>query len=235
MLSDAAMVLSAIAAQGRSAPPDPDSVNMSEEVTTLSRTRRRRQTVRATRLIDDLPPSRTWWPERVTPPQALPGEPYQPALFPVQAPTRARRRPSRDPVRLPPGTMHVSRVADVPDATLPDVRRWALTLGVAMVEVLLGHRHLGQLVRHVSEEVQGTIRLAARSATPAERDRIVVESARIQLVSRRVVEACLRTRQGSRWVLVAFRLVAEDGKWLCTELDLLTPQGLNRSSRPAQV
>ena len=194
------------------------------------------------RLPDDLPEARVWRPDLLAAPEDPgPGAWIQPALFATPRRSVSRHRPFADLLdgaRFDPsgggsrrgrGSVQVTVFGPAPPRDLPDVRRWSLNLGIAIVEVLLGHRALAQLLRWLNDETLGRLGLAAsvardRRGAPVRRERLTVASTRVQILGPDVVEVCLHaTRRADRFV-VAFRLVAERDRWLCTELDLLTPQ-----------
>lgn len=193
------------------------------------------------RLPDDLPEARVWRPDLSTSIEDRgPGTWIQPALFPTPRRSVSRHRPFADLLdgarfaasgtgsRRGRGPVQVTIFGAAPRRDLPDVRRWSVNLGVAIVEVLLGHRALAQLLRWLNDETLGQLGLAAsaardRRAGPVRRERLAVASARVQILGPDTVEVCLHaTRQTDRYV-VAFRLVADGDRWVCTELDLLTP------------
>lgn len=203
---------------------------------------------------DDLPPARVWRPELVrAADHPRPGLPVQPALFALprrtSEPTGSTGHPFVDLLdagslaveppggptsglragRHRPAAVQVSLVGAAPSPRLPDVRRWSVNLGVALVEVVLGYRALAQLLRWLDDDalrVLGVATSATRDQQPPVglRERIAVTSARVQILGPQTVEVCLHaTRAGDR-VVVAFRLVAASDRWLCSELDLLTPR-----------
>jgi len=191
---------------------------------------------------DDLPEARVWRPDLLAAADdRRPGQPVQPALFPLPTRSTSGRGAFTDLVdlgtlessarrgRRARGTVVVTVVGPAPGPHLPDVRRWSVSLGVALIEVLLGYRPLAQLLRWLNDDALRVLGVAAsgirdRSAGPGLRERITVVSARVQILGPGRVEVCLHaTRSGDRLV-VAFRLVDERDRWLCIELDLLGPR-----------
>lgn len=201
-----------------------------------------------TRPPDDLPEARVWRPELVPVTIDLrPGLPVQPALFPMPRRTTGARtggdRPFVDLLdaasldagpadasgparRRGPGTVQVSLVGAAPSRRLPDVRRWSVNLGVALVEVVLGHRALAQLIRWLDDDALRVLGLTASTTrehrSAGLRTRIALASARVQILDPETVEVCLHATQAGDRVVVAFRLQAVTDRWLCTQLDLLT-------------
>lgn len=194
------------------------------------------------RLPDDLPEARVWRPDLLTAPEDPgPGAWIQPALFPTPRRAVSRHRPFADLLdgaRFDPSTpgsrqgrgpVRVTIFGPAPRRDLPDVRRWSVNLGIAIVEVLLGHRALAQLLRWLNDETLGRLGLAASAARdrrsgPVRRERLTVASVRVQILGPDTVEVCLHATRTTERYVVAFRLVAEGDRWLCTELDLLTPR-----------
>ena len=108
---------------------------------------------------------------------------------------------------------------------LPDAARWSGWLALALGEALLGRRPATQLSGWVSEEVLGGLNRRQR-LRPAEdlAPRTVLLSGRVQHPSAAATEASAVLRSGTRLLVLAFRLEARDGRWLCTALEAgLTP------------
>ena len=152
------------------------------------------------------PEPRTW----VVPPAA-----------PVAHPEVAR--PVERPVRRPePGcVLRVGRAwgARVPD-DLPDPARWSGWLAVALGEALLGRRPASRLTGWVSPEVLAGLARRQRLRPAGEpTPRTVLLSGRVQHPGPRATEASAVLRAGARLLVLAFRLEAGDGRWVCTALD----------------
>lgn len=158
---------------------------------------------------DDLPEARVWRPDLLAAADdRRPGQPVQPALFPLPARSTSGRGAFTDLVdlgtlessarrgRRARGTVVVTVVGPAPGPHLPDVRRWSVSLGVALIEVLLGYRPLAQLLRWLNDDALRVLGVAAsgirdRSAGPGLRERITVVSARVQILGPgRVRSAC---------------------------------------------
>lgn len=113
-----------------------------------------------------------------------------------------------------------------PAANLPDPTRWSLSLAAALLEVLHGHRPVGQLSRWVSEPVLGSMsmqvrRRRRRDGEPAgARHRPVLHSLRIQFPTPRAAEVSAHLLTEARSVAMAFRIEACGARWLCTALEL---------------
>ena len=91
---------------------------------------------------------------------------------------------------------------------------------MALAEALLGRRPATQLVGWVSREVLAGLNRRQRlrpAGDPA--PRTVLLSGRVQHPGPGSVEACAVLRSGPRLLVLAFRLEAREGQWLCTALD----------------
>jgi len=198
--------------------------------------------VRPARLPDDLPEARLWRPELQISQadEPWPGEPYQPALFPIN-----RMRPAPlligtigawlarpmpvvgEAERI--GVVRVTKVTEAASAALPDIRGHAVQLGLAMAEAVLGRRPMTQLIRWAGDDVLRILAMYARVVPPPQsREKINIASVRLQVLSAQVVEAYVHTVSGSARLIMAFRLVGQQDRWLCTELDLLHPRVRHR-------
>jgi hypothetical protein len=140
-------------------------------------------------------------------PSGVPAVPETPSLRPVD-----EDEPDFGPQRTP-------------SAALPDPRSWATLLSQAVVEVLAGHRPVGQLVRWTTSPVYqqlAGLSVDARGARPARRQaRAVVRSVHVCEPVDGIAEACAHVAERSRsWALV-LRLEGVDHKWRCTVLDLV--------------
>lgn len=119
-------------------------------------------------------------------------------------------------------------------AELPDAARWSGWLAIALGEALLGRRPATQLSGWVSAEVLAGLNRRQR-LRPAEEvvPRTVLLSGRVQHPAARSAEATAVLRAGARLLVLAFRLEARDGQWVCTALEAgLTPVGRARSRNP---
>lgn len=126
--------------------------------------------------------------------------------------------------------------AQVPE-NLPDTARWSGWLALALAEALLGRRPATQLAGWVSAEVLAGLNRRQR-LRPAEEaaPRTVLLSGRVQHPGQRSAEVSAVLRAGPRLLVLAFRLEARGGQWLCTALDAgLTPgpHGRGRSTKLA--
>ncbi len=153
------------------------------------------------------------------------------------APTRSAQTTVDDPSPRPsPGRVQrVGRAwgARVPEA-LPDAARWSGWLALALAEAVLGRRPASQLSGWVSAEVLAGLNRRQR-LRPAEEPapRTVLISGRVQHPGPRSAEACAVLRSGGRLLVLAFRLEARDGQWLCTALEAgLTSGARRRPARP---
>jgi hypothetical protein len=107
-------------------------------------------------------------------------------------------------------------------ARLPDPRRWAARLATAIAETLNGLRPLQQLLRWTDDRVYDELAgmLARRPhAVPAPTP--LLRSIQVCLPTDGVAEACAVIQFGARCRAVALRLEGLDGKWLCTEFELI--------------
>lgn len=119
----------------------------------------------------------------------------------------------------------------------PDAARWSGWLAVALGEALLGRRPATQLAGWVSREVLAGLSRRQR-LRPAEdtAPRTVLLSGRVQHPGPRSAEACAVLRSGPRLLVLAFRLEAREGQWLCTALDAgLVPPRRARRRDPVGV
>jgi len=153
------------------------------------------------------------------------------------APREAGETPVADPVPRPrPGRVEpVGRAwgARVPES-LPDAVRWSGWLGLALGEAVLGRRPASQLAGWVSAEVLASLSRRQRlRPTGDAAPRTVLLSGRVQHPGPRSAEACAVLRSGGRLLVLAFRLEARDGQWLCVALEAgLTSGARRRPARP---
>jgi len=105
-------------------------------------------------LIESRPPSLTW-----SRPSPVP--PNQPSLDLIDhEPDHAASAATNDQgVRV---SLVKARWAARPRTGLPDVTEWSSTLGLAMMQALLGQRPVSQLNRWVVEDVLGAISIFQR-------------------------------------------------------------------------
>jgi hypothetical protein len=123
--------------------------------------------------------------------------------------------------------------AQVPDA-LPDAARWSGWFALALAEAVLGRRPATQLAGWVSADVLANLnrRQRLRPAGDAA-PRTVLLSGRVQHPGPRSAEACAVLRSGPRLLVLAYRLEAREGQWLCTALEAgLTSGARRRPARP---
>jgi len=139
--------------------------------------------------------------------------------------------PARPRLQLvPSGMRHQPRVETRPGAhpqpLLPDPRTWAGTLAQAVVEVLAGDRPVGQLLRWTTARIYADV---SRQAATTARECTAVRAGRARAVVRKVcvsqpvdgvAEASAVVSDGGRARAMALRLQSEDGRWLCTALEL---------------
>ena len=163
-------------------------------------------------------------------PRTWPGAPAAPSAPPA-------------PVEVPvarPATGRVVRSgrtfgARVPE-DLPDATRWSGWLALAIGEALLGRRPATQLSGWVSAEVlAGLNRRQRLRPTEVSAPRTVLLSGRVQHPGPRSVEACAVLRSGGRLLVLAYRLEARDGQWLCTALDAGLTSGPRRRAQPDEA
>lgn len=126
----------------------------------------------------------------------------------------------------PGRVQHVGRAWGAwPLEELPDAARWSGWLALALAEAVLGRRPAPQLAGWVSREVLAGLNRGQR-LRPAERSapRTVLLSGRVQHPAPCAAEASAVLSVGGRLLVLAFRLEARDGRWLCTALEArLTP------------
>lgn len=139
----------------------------------------------------------------------------------------AAREEADDAVALPvprPRPGRVERVGRAwgarPPEELPDAARWSGWFALALGEALLGRRPATQLAGWVSAEVLASLNRRQR-LRPAEASapRTVLLSGRVQHPGPCSVEASAVLRAGARLLVLAFRLEARDGQWVCTALE----------------
>lgn len=139
------------------------------------------------------------------------------------------------PRRVPGRVERVGRAwgARVPEG-LPDAARWSGWFALALAEAVLGRRPATQLAGWVSAEVLASLNRRQR-LRPAEDSapRTVLLSGRVQHPGPRSAEACAVLRAGGRRLVLAYRLEARDGQWVCTALEAgLTSGARRRPARP---
>ncbi len=110
-----------------------------------------------------------------------------------------------------------------PRAFLPPPRPWAARLVQAIVEVAMGARPAGQLVRWTTSEVYDAIRhrvsLVASTPPAGRAPRAAhVRSVHLSEPADGVAEVCALVQHGSRCRVIALRLEGFDGRWQCTAL-----------------
>lgn len=112
---------------------------------------------------------------------------------------------------------------------LPDAVRWSGWLALALTEAILGRRPATQLAGWVADDVRAGLHRRQRLRVAEDATtRTVLLSARVQHPGPGSVEACAVLRSGPRLVVLAFRLEARDGQWLCTALDAGLTSGPRR-------
>ncbi|WP_375426725.1 Rv3235 family protein [uncultured Friedmanniella sp.] len=155
-------------------------------------------------LADSRPPAERW---QATP--LVPAGPTQPTLD--------LRPPSAPVVLLPADDLAEHTVPGLPDA-----QAWSVALATRLLEVLTGHRAVGQLSRWLSEDVlTGLAEQLPRVRVPgAARQPVRLQSVRLQYPRTGAVEVSVHARPGRASLACAFRLEAQPSRWLCTALDL---------------
>jgi len=112
--------------------------------------------------------------------------------------------------------------------------RWCATFARGAVEVLAGERPAAQMVAWTSRPVHALLERRAALAvagrgTPAGRvpsqrraapERLRLGRLHVRRPADTVLEANVVLHDGARARAMAFRLVAEGGKWICTALEL---------------
>jgi len=105
---------------------------------------------------------------------------------------------------------------------LPDPRRWAALLAQAVVEILGGHRPVGQIVRWVDPEIYERVRSSAPAHTRGPSGTPVrVRRVRVSTALDGTVEAAAVVDDGTRCRALAMRFEALARRWQCTALDLV--------------
>lgn len=107
---------------------------------------------------------------------------------------------------------------------LPDPNLWAARLVQAIVEVTVGARPVGQLIRwtstNVYESVQRRITHTDSMLGSARRVAAIVRSVHVSEPGDGVAEVCAVVQQGTRCRAMALRLEGVDGRWQCTALQV---------------
>ena len=107
---------------------------------------------------------------------------------------------------------------------LPDPKLWAARLVQAIVEVTVGARPVGQLIRwtstNVYESVQRRITHTGSMLGTARRVAAIVRSVHVSEPGDGVAEVCAVVQQGTRCRAIALRLEGVDGRWQCTALQV---------------
>ncbi len=174
--------------------------------------------VRIRRLIDGRPPAVAWLPA-VPQTTVLPSA-DQPPLELGDPDLVETVQPADPGVR---GTVAGARWAARPRPDLPDAAAWSTSLVVAVIQVQLAQRPIGQLNRWLAEDVLGAVALQQRRRR-AGSDRSVVRiglrSLRVQHPDPEVAEVAAVVVVGSRPTPVALRLEALGLRWLCTAIEL---------------
>ncbi len=119
------------------------------------------------------------------------------------------------------------RVVDDNGRALDDVHLWAARFAQAVVEVIGGDRPLTQLVRWTTKRVYSDlgrrVRILARTSPSAQRLRTLrpqVRSVHVFQPTLDTAEISVHVRHGHRSRALAARLELDDGRWLCTVLQL---------------
>ena len=166
-------------------------------------------------LIESRPPSQTW--SRPSPMQS-----NQPSLNLIdhEPDNAGPAAPNGQGVRV---SLVKARWAARPRAGLPDVTEWSSTLGLAMIQALLGQRPASQLNRWVVEDVLAAISIFQRRSLRTNgqiAESIALRSIHIQLPEPEIAEVAAHVIVGKRSIAMAFRLEALSDRWLCTALEL---------------
>ncbi|GAA1920431.1 Rv3235 family protein [Nocardioides marmoribigeumensis] len=171
-------------------------------------------------------------------PQALPApvvtrlvpEPQDPARPVVQG-TLALHLVPDEPGPLNPGPVTAPPACRTPDVADRELRAWTVRFAQALVEVVGGHRPVGQLVRWTSREVfrdlerrTRLVQLAATTdadALPLRSTALAqVRSVHVSRPAPSVAEVSVHLRQGRRSRALALRLDRQQERWVCTALEL---------------
>ena len=110
-----------------------------------------------------------------------------------------------------------------PAPGLPEPAGWAAVLGLAVGQVLVGARPVGQLETWLDANVQADLRCTirrlgrTRGGSPAALP-VRVVSVRVQCPTPMSVEAAMFVRVGAGSLVLAARLEAYGQRWLCTAL-----------------
>ena len=174
--------------------------------------------VRIRRLVDSRPPAVSWLP--ASPPTALAPSADQPPLELGDPDPVETGQPAAPGVR---GTVVDARWAAQPRPDLPDAAAWSTSLVVAVVQVQLAQRPVGQLNRWLAEDVLGAVtRQQRQRRTGPDRSvvRVGLRSLRVQHPDPEVAEVAAVVVVGSRPTPVALRLEALGHRWLCTAIEL---------------
>jgi hypothetical protein len=133
--------------------------------------------------------------------------------------------------RLPPGPETPPPPCRTLDLADRELRAWTARFAQALVEVVGGHRPVSQLVRWTSREVYRDLerrtRLVQQAATtgpdtlPLRSTALAqVQSVHVSRPSPTVAEVSVHVRQGRRSRALALRLDLQQGRWVCTALEL---------------
>ena len=166
-------------------------------------------------LLESRPPSRGWRPPEVSliAPDQPPLDLTDPAAVDLAQPSG----------RAASATVVRARWTVRPRPDLPDARQWGATLGLAVLQALLGQRPIAQLNRWLADDVLSavTVQQRRRRTEPGRAVRpVVVRSVRVQHPSAEVAEVSAHLLVGTGHMAVALRLEAMGDRWLCTALEL---------------
>lgn len=173
-------------------------------------------------------------------PSGLPVVPGMPSASPEKPRRRLALVPSPAPLddvstgalRRPGRRDRAGRAFDIDDfgpqhtarEFLPDPRLWAARLVQAIVEVTVGARPVGQLIRwtstNVYESVQRRVNHAGSVLGAERRAAAIVRSVHVSEPSDGVAEVCAVVQHGARCRALALRLEGVDGRWQCTALQV---------------
>jgi len=141
-------------------------------------------------------------------------------LVPQEQPTYEQLHFVLDQAEAPVPSAAPSR--DPNFAGLPDIDAWVRQLTVGLIEVLMGARHVHQLVRWLDPAVYNAVASHRHTEQGAHRElHPHVSTVHAQSPRRGIVEATAVVRLGGRYRALALRLRADEGRWKCAELQVV--------------
>lgn len=100
---------------------------------------------------------------------------------------------------------------------LPELHRWTMKFAVSVIEIWAGRRQPAQLISHCHRVIYLDLLKKMGSQKEIGRIRTIHQSEPLD----GICESTITVRFGNRLRAMVIRFEGQDGKWLCTALDLI--------------